>query len=185
VFYGPNLDPQFVTGPTGTVAETMPRTGPLIAAASLTSGTLRLTGCYLKAGNTVTNIGFMTATGLTTPTNWWFGLYDSARTGLRLTADQTSTAWGNNAAMVVALTAPFVTTYTGLHYIGILIAAGAAGTHFGVQPTNTGPQAQAPLLSGQSTTGLTAPPAPGAAGGVGGTAGALTAAGSYCYAWLT
>jgi hypothetical protein len=63
---------------------------------------------------------------------------------------------------------------------------GSGGTMYGVQPTSTGPTSGvAPILSGQSTAGLTAPPAADAAGGVGGTAGALTASGSYCYAWLT
>jgi hypothetical protein len=173
--------------PTGTVAHTYPRAGArTINVGILTSGTLHLTACYIPAGTVVTNISYMSAgTGATNPTNWWFGLYDSARLGLRLTADQTTTAWGSSTVKTVALSSAFTTTYSGLHYVGIMMAAATPITLHGVDATGTGPPSLAPILHGNSTTGLTAPPAPSAAGGVGGTAGAITTGAAGPYAWLT
>lgn len=173
--------------PTGALGQTLPRTQALITnAAILTSGTLRMSGLFLPAGTLITSISFMAATGLTNPTNWWFGLYNSSLVGLRLTADQTTTAWANNTSKTVALTSTYTTTYTGLYYVGIMVAAGAAGQFFGVQPGSAGPtSAVAPILTFSSTTGLTTPPADGQPGGVGGTATNTGAAGSYCYAWVS
>jgi hypothetical protein len=184
--YGPSINQSITPGVTGAIAETMPRSGPLTNQGVLTLGQLKLVAVYLPAQTTVTSVGWMSGTqAAVAPTNWWFGLYSSALLGLALTADQTSAAWAANTVKSVALTAPFVTTYTGLHYIGCMVAGGTAPSMYGVTATATGPISLAPILNGHSTASLTTPPTPGTAGGVGGTAGALTVSAGYGYGWVS
>jgi hypothetical protein len=184
--YGPSINQQLTPGVTGAIAETMPRSGPLTNQVTLTLGQLKMTAIYLPVQTTVTSIGWMSGTqAAVAPTNWWFGLYNSALLGLALTADQTNTAWGASTVKSVNLTAPFVTTYSGLHYLGCMLAGGTAPSGYGVTATATGPVSLAPILNGNSTASLTTPPTPGTAGGVGGTAGALTVSAAYGYGWIS
>jgi hypothetical protein len=110
--------------PTGVLGETLPRFGTYWGSnPALTSGTLHLASIVLPAGTTVTNIGFYSAGAAVTPTHWWFSLYNSSGTLLSQTADQTSTAWGNNTPKVLALGAAQTTAYTGVYFLGICMAA--------------------------------------------------------------
>jgi hypothetical protein len=172
---------EIALGPTGTVANTYPRNGNrIVNVATLTSGTLALHAAYIPAGVTITNIAYKSgATAAVAPTNWWFGLFDSSRNILRQTADQTSTAWGTQTVMSVALSSAFVTTYSGLHYFGIMMAAGTVVSLHGVDASAVGTISAAPILCGNSSTGLTTPascPNP---------AGAITTQSAYPYAWAT
>jgi hypothetical protein len=173
-------------GPTGCVGQNMPRNLTMSNQGALTAGTLKMHAVWLPALTTVTTVNFQSGTqAAVAPTNWWMGLYDSALLGLRLTADQTSTAWAATTVKSVNLTSTFTTTYSGLHYVGLMVAAGTAPSLNGVTGLANGPLTLAPIMNGHSTAGLTGIPTPGTAGGVGGTAGALTASAGVGYAWLT
>lgn len=87
----------------------------------LTSGTLNCDGIYLPAGITISKITFhMGGTTFTTATNQWFVLFDSGRNKLQVTSDDTSTAWNGNSEKALTLASPYVTTYTGVYYLGIV-----------------------------------------------------------------
>ncbi|MCP9205491.1 right-handed parallel beta-helix repeat-containing protein [Streptomyces sp. NEAU-Y11] len=96
-----------------------------------TSGSLYLVPLWLPKGFTVSSLGFVSGgTAASSPTNWWFTLHNSAKVAVARTADQTTTAWAANTAKSVAIAqttagsaSSYVTTYTGLHYIGVMIKA--------------------------------------------------------------
>jgi hypothetical protein len=96
-----------------------------------TSGTLYLVPIWLPKGAVVSNISFASgSTAAATPTNWWFTLHNSAKVALARTADQTTTAWAANTVKTLAIAqttagsaTSYTTTYTGLHYLGVMIKA--------------------------------------------------------------
>jgi hypothetical protein len=137
--------------------------------ALLSSGRLSLQAIWLPAGITISSISFWSATTAAgTPTNQLFGLYDSSLNLLRSSVNDTTTAWAANARKTLALTSTFTTTYSGLYYLGIMVAATTVPTIKG-NTAKTGGQlgAGAPSLGGTSTTGLTtALPATAAAPGL-------------------
>ena len=136
--------------------------------AALSSGRLSLQAIWLPAGVTISSISFWSATtALATGTNQLFGLYDINLNLLRSSVNDTSTAWAANSKKTLALTSSFTTTYSGLHYLGIMVAATTVPTLKG-NTAKTGGQlgAAAPSMGGTSTTGLTtALPATAAAPG--------------------
>lgn len=145
--------------PAAARAETMPRTQTLASLGMLLSGRLHLVAVQLPAGLPVASITFVAgATGAATPTNQWFALFNNAATPalLRQTADDTTAAWAANALKTLTLTSPFTTTYSGLHYLGIMVAATTVPTLMGVNGI-TAITATGPTLSGSSTAGLTTP----------------------------
>lgn len=162
--------------PAGAMAETAPRAVATLATVSaLTSGTLRLVAIALAAGQVVTSVRFTSIGAATTPTNQWFGLFDSSRAALRLTADDTTTAWGANASKTLALSSPYTVATSGLYYLGLMVAAAAVPTLVGISSTSIA-TGITPILAGNSSdAGLTAPPALPFA------AGALTASGLMPY----
>jgi len=163
--------------PSAAIFETFPRIGATTTTAGVpTTGKLWLQAVDLPAGLTVTSLTFRAAaTGATTPTNQWFALYDSSRNLLRQTTDDTTTAWGSNTGKTLTLTSPFVTTYSGLHYVGAMTAAATPNNLLGVSASSalTG---FAPILAGMtSDTGLTTTaPNP---------AGVITAAAQHVWAY--
>jgi len=161
------LVPQNVLRPTGADYETFPRQGTITQPAAITVGVLWLHGINLPAGLSVGHICWdANTTGAGTPTHWWFGLYDLNRVQLAVTADQTTTAWAASAVknLAVATTAAgaatsFRTTYTGLHYLGVMVAATTTPTLNGGGIT-VGVYGQAPVMwGGTSDTAQTTPPA--------------------------
>ena len=136
--------------------------------AALSSGRLSLQAIYLPAGTTISSISFWSATTAAgTPTNQLFGLFDSSYNLLRSSTNDTSTAWAANSRKTLSLTSTFTTTYSGIHYLGIMVAATTVPTLKG-NTAKTGGQlnAGAPTMGGTSTTGLTtALPATAAAPG--------------------
>lgn len=136
--------------------------------ALLSSGRLSLQAIYLPAGVTINSISFWSATTAgATLTNQLFGLFDSSYNLLRSSVNDTSTAWAANSRKTLALTSAFTTTYSGIHYLGIMVAATTVPTIKG-NTAKTGGQlsAGAPSMGGTSTTGLTtALPATAAAPG--------------------
>lgn len=135
----------------------------------LSSGRLSLQAIWLPAGVTITSISFWSATTAgATLTNQLFGLYDSSLNLLRSSVNDGATAWAANARKILALTSTFTTTYSGLYYLGIMVAATTVPTIKG-NTAKTGGQlgAGAPSMGGTSTTGLTtALPATAAAPGL-------------------
>ena len=84
---------------------------------------------------------------------------------LAQTADQLTAAWGtftaktlNIAADANGAAANYTTTYSGLHYLGIMVAATTVPTLTGGTPGTAVP-GLAPVLYGNADTGLTTPPA--------------------------
>lgn len=144
------------------------------ASSTMSSGVLYLVPIWLPKGAVISSISFATGgTGVGTPTNYWFTLHNSARVALARTADQTTTAWASgtvktlNIAQATAGTASsYTTTYTGLHYLGIMIKATTMPTIVAEGSITVG-TAVAPGL-GDTNTGQTTPPTV--------TGGAFTAA---------
>jgi hypothetical protein len=147
--------------PTGALAQTHPRMGSAIGdLAALSTGRLTLVGIMLPAGLTITSISFMSrTTALSVGTNQWFALFNNAASPvlLRQTADDTSTAWAANTVKTLNLSSTFTTTYSGLHYLGVMVAATTVPTLAGVSAAASAFAALAPVLNGTSTTGLTTP----------------------------
>lgn len=146
----------------------------------LTSGLLRLCAIWLPAGITVTSVSFVSgSTAQTTGTNshLWFALYNSSSVLLRQTADDTNATWAANTMRTANLASTYVTTYTGLFYLGIMCVAGGGGTQpslTGINTTSTQLQSLVPLLNGTSSGSLTTT-APDPAAGI-----TVTAATPYC-----
>lgn len=141
------------------IAETIPAGAGFGATTGGASGVVHLHGIYLPKGVTITTITFVSgATAAVTPTNQWFALCDSSRTVLRVTANDTTTAWGSSTVKSLNLTSTFTTTYSGLHYLACCVTAGTVPTFRGANAgTFTGVATQSFL----STTGQTTPVAEG------------------------
>lgn len=125
--------------------------------AVLSTGRLSLQAIWLPAGITINSISFWSATTAAgTPTNQLFGLYDINLNLLRSSANDTTTAWAANSRKTLALTSAFTTTYSGIHYLGIMVTATTVPTIKG-NTAKTGGQlnAGAPTMGGTSNTGLT------------------------------
>jgi len=154
----------------GALAETVPRHFPN-SAITLTSGRLHLVAISLPAGLTITSITFVSGAGLSGLSNQWFGLFDSSRVPLRLTGDDTSTAWALNTAKTLNLSSTYATTTAGLYYLGICVVASGIGT-IAAQASTVIMTGFPPIISGSSSTGLTNPAScPNPAGALGATSG--------------
>lgn len=137
--------------------------------AALSSGRLSLQAIHIRSGVAINSISFWSATTAgATITNQLFGLYDNNLNLLATSVNDGATAWAANSRKTLALTAQFTTTYTGLYYLGIMVAATTVPTLKG-NTAKTGGQLSggAPSTGGTSTTGLTtALPATAAAPGI-------------------
>ncbi|HEU0041407.1 MAG TPA: hypothetical protein VFQ15_03550 [Jiangellaceae bacterium] len=111
----------------------MSRLQAMSNAAVLTTQVMSSVPIYLRAGEVVTSLTFVSATtAANTPTNWWFAVYTPTGTLAGQTADQTTTAWAANTAMTKALTAPYTVVTTGWHRVGIMVKATTPPTLAGV-----------------------------------------------------
>ncbi|MBP5890653.1 right-handed parallel beta-helix repeat-containing protein [Streptomyces scabiei] len=96
-----------------------------------TSGTLYLVPIWLPKGLVISNLAFVSGgTAAVTPTNYWFTLHNSSRVALARTADQLTAAWAANTIKSLAIAqttagaaSSYTTTYSGLHYLGVMIKA--------------------------------------------------------------
>ncbi len=174
------------TEPASVVGVTVPRVLASASSAALTSGTVYCCGISLNKGVTVSNVSlFVAGTAESGGTHAWVGVANSSRTILGISADNTGATYfsGTNTAVTTALAAPFTTTYSGLHYVFVMVAMSAGATPvFAAAPAlvNAALGNVAPILCGSSSTGQTTPPAAGTA------LGTITAtAGHLFYAWLT
>jgi hypothetical protein len=170
-----NVSHQPSMRPTNWTAESYPRgftTSNSVPSAGATgaTGTLRMTAVYLATGTVVNNLNVLIGgTGATAPTHFWMGLYDYNRNQLAVTADQTTAAISANTlySLAIATTAAgsassFTTTYSGMHYVGVMVIATTT------LPTFCGPTSSVsgeyaiiipPILSGTSDTATGGPPA--------------------------
>lgn len=144
--------------PSGAIGETFLRENAAGSnATALGSGTLFLVAIGLLEGLTITSITFLSGSAAAvTPTNQWFGLFDSSRVALRLTGDDTTTAWAVNTAKTLNLTSTFTTTYTGLHYLGIMVAATTVPNQICIASSSI-LNGLAPIIAQFSDAALTAP----------------------------
>lgn len=151
----------------------------------LGSGVLTMGAIWLPSGYTVNNIAYLFGTtGSVTATNWWFGLFSSARVLLATTADQltatitastiTPKAIANTAAGAAS---SFTTTYEGVHYLGVVVAATTPPSVISTVTASTLNNLP-PITCGTSNTGQTAPPA------FPFTANAITVTSSPMYAYV-
>lgn len=158
--YQPTMltDYLYAFGIANTLGESIPRMLCNEANLSaLTSGTLFMQAIYLKAGQKITNLSFHSATTAAgTPTNGFMALYDANRNLLAQTANWTTEAWAANSIKTKALTAQYTVPSTGLYYVGLMVTATTVPTMKGLTAKTGGQLAgQAPILHGNSTTGLT------------------------------
>lgn len=144
--------------PSGAGGMTNPRgVGALSNIAALSTGRLTLVAARIKAGDVVSSITFRSAvTALSAGSNQWFALFDKDRVQRAISADDTNTAWAASSGKTLAMTAPWTATYTGLVYLGICVVATTVPTLAG---TNGSAEVNgiAPILVGNSNTGLTNP----------------------------
>lgn len=170
--------------PTNAVAQTFDRaSGDVVAQTAAASATQQFAAIHLVKGQVITTITFVNgATAGGTLLNQWFSLYSSARVLLGVTNDDTSTAWGANAAKTLTLATPYIVPATGLYYLGVMVKATTVPTllgHTNVAAAIT--NGIAPILAGTDATNnaLTTPASAPA------TAAAITAGISHAYAYVS
>jgi hypothetical protein len=160
------------------IAETI---APAAATTALTmsTGVLSIAAIRLVAGQTVQGAGFVASTTAgATMTHWWMTLLDSGYTCRAVTADQTSGAIAASTWQNLPFAATYTATYTGMYYLGVMVAASTIPTLCGaaspLAAMVTGTGAPTPLLGGVSATGLTTPPTAGTTAYIAPTAAAVT-----------
>lgn len=167
--------------PTSALAQTYGRSNAVISdGALLLTGRLSVVAVDLPAGSLCSSISFLSrTTGATLPLNQWFCLIDSSLNVLAKSADDTTTAWGANTLKTLNLSSAYRTTYSGLHYLGIVVVATTVPTMAVVNVSSGTFSTITPVMAATSTTGLTDPASLGA------TAGALTATTVVPYAYVS
>lgn len=127
------------------------------------SGQSHLHGIYLPKNTTISYITFFTGgTGITGPTNQWFALCNSSRVVLRVTVNDTTTAWGAATSKRLALTSSYTTTYSGLHYLACAITATGTMPTFRGLASSVTTNLNSGMHSFLSTNAMTTPVAEGA-----------------------
>jgi hypothetical protein len=175
-------DLELYRAPTGATAQTVPRYMAVAGGLAPGSGTLAVCSIVLPLGLAINNITFITDTAIKTGgTNGWYVLLNSSRAVVAVSANQTdaSTVWGvastpYTLAVLGTGSATYTTTYTGLYYMGLMVAetSGTMPTFVGstlLRAGANGASSPTPLWAGTSSTGQTTPPA------IGATMGAITA----------
>ena len=143
----------------GLIAETFPRqqqSGD--SGALLVSGQLFLSAIYIGAGRLVSVIGFTSAgTPLVVGTSphLWYAIYDKNLNLLGQTPDHGGAGWGIYTYQVYNLAAPILTGYSGIFYVGLMIAqTGGSLPSLCVAASDTNALTRPPALTGASTAGL-------------------------------
>lgn len=127
------------------------------ATSMFTDQQMHLCPVVLYAGTTAAYVSFATGgTGVGTPVNWWFALYDSSLNLMAQTADQTTAAWPANTITTLALSTPQAILTTGVYFVGGMVNHSVAPA---IITKITGPDASTPLYvglgNGRYDTGLT------------------------------
>jgi hypothetical protein len=172
--------------PSGRI-ETRSRLDTGIVSTAITSGTLYLVPIWLPSGTVVNSITFVAGStnSLASGTHQWFGLYDSSRVQLAVTTDDTTAAWNaqqaktlNIATVAAGAASSFTTTYTGLHHLGLMVAAGTMVNIGGGGASNPAIENATPGFGGTNTAQTSPPAFPF-------TAAAPTIAGPLAYAYTS
>jgi hypothetical protein len=144
--------------PGAIVAETFPRIDSA-GSQALTSGVLAICGISLPQYLTVTTITMATkGTAAGTVTAGWYVLLDSGLVVRGVTANQTS-GWGAiNTAYAYNLTTPYVTTYTGLYFVGMSVTCGTPPAMVTATAMAAPLAALPPVLCATLSTGYTSTP---------------------------
>jgi len=144
-------------GASGILAESFDRMFATTNTTIGATGTLFLQAIYLQAGTLVSNITMFSATtAAATTTALLFGLYDVNRNLLATSANQGAYTWTANTKKTLAMTTPYRIPSSGVYYIGVLQVATTIATLLGgAAKLNAAVAADAPILHGNSNTGLT------------------------------
>lgn len=129
----------------------LPRFPLTDVAEALASGVMTAVPLWLRQGDVVTNLSFLSgATAANTPTHWWFALYSNAATPALMaqTADQAAAAWAADTWKTLALSTPQTIKATGIYYAACMVAATAV-------PSLMGARGAKALLSGEPALGQT------------------------------
>lgn len=121
----------------GLYRASIPRVLASADGAALTTQVMTSVGLFLRAGDRVTNLTFLSGgTAAATPTNWWFALYSSATTPalLQQSADQLTAAWAANTPKTLALATPADIEVDGVYYAAVMVKATTAPTLAGAAP---------------------------------------------------
>lgn len=165
VWTADSLDRLFATfeQPAGTKAATTTR-GSVTngTGTTLTSGTLTVRAIGLPAGVTVSGATFYTGnTAFATLTHGWYALLDSSMKVVAVTADTTAMLTAANTVYPLSFAAAAVTSYSGIYYLGLCVAATTMGNIASAPALITGIAGTSPALCGTSSTAQTTPPAVG------------------------
>jgi hypothetical protein len=147
--------------------ETYPRTYGGAAQGVLSSGRIQLNAIWMPTGTVIEHISWAIASTATkAPTHWWYALLNSERKMLAVTADQEKAAIAAEEVtrLAIAKTAAgeatsFTTTYTGLYYLAIMVAAETVPTLVGMGFGASLLPSLEPATNLTSNTGQTTPPA--------------------------
>ena len=157
--YAYNIPATANSGPANTIAETFDRNLANTNSTIGAGGTLFLQAIYLTAGQLVSNITMVSATtAAATTTNLFFALYSGASSPALLaqSANQGAYTWTANTSKTLAMSTPYRVPTSGIYYVGVMQAATTVATLVGAAAQNNAATATlAPILHGNSTTGLT------------------------------
>jgi hypothetical protein len=148
----------------GAVCETSHRY-TIAGTAAPASGTLVVMSVSMAAGQSIGHIGWCTGSqAAVNPVHWWACLLDSTFTLRAHTADQLTAPMPASTWQLLPVVTPYVSTYTGVYYLGIMVATSAGTQPSILAPTFspiiqliTGANNPGPILGGPSTASLTAP----------------------------
>jgi hypothetical protein len=117
---------------TDCVGATFTRSRATSVSSAPTSGTLYVAAIGLAGGVKVSKATFFTnTTAKTGGSHGWYVLLDSGLAVRAVTTDQTdaATVWGTiSTGYPLSFAAPYTTTYAGLYYIGVMVAASGMPT---------------------------------------------------------
>lgn len=160
-----SLNENFLHPVSNPVAATVPRSQVTAVQGAMASGTVYLMAIGLNAGTPVGHCMMMTGTTAKLGgTHGWYVLCDKNLSVLAVTADQTdpATQWGAaSTPYPLAFTSQYIATYSGLYYVGVMVAATTMPTFLGPPSLAFGVASQSPSYAGTSSTGQGAPPTPG------------------------
>ena len=118
---------------------------------SLSTGVMTAVPIWLRAGDVVTNLSFLSgATAGGTLTHWWFALYSNAATPALLSqsADQVAAAWAADTWKTLALATPQKIAASGIYYAACMVAATTV-------PSLIGTRGAKALVTGEGVLGQT------------------------------
>lgn len=145
--------------PTLAIAETTPRyawTGSTGTAGNI-AGKVYMAAMWLRQGTTVSAVNIPVVTVSGTLSHFWAGLADNTGKQLCHSTDVTSGTLAATTVRTATLTAPFMTTYTGLHYLIFSVTASGAVPTYGTTGYTASGISIPPHLAFVSTSTQSAP----------------------------